>query len=231
MTEKDTRPDTETSSPADGSEAEADTPAALTPAQAIEVARAAAAEQVAQEEQAEEDPAADESVADKAVDDTTLGEGVDDPSTAPEAARDSMPEAVATAPTAASPGPPPEVPTPAPSAAPAPPPSPAPAPAKTLATPIAWLALILVILLALGGFNQLLDLQRREAALRERLQGLESVSGQDDTTFDQMRDNLQRQIELELEGIAARQARVEEEQERSVSRLEGLVDERGRFDP
>ena len=226
MTEKDTRPATETSSPADGSEAEADTPAALTPAQAIEVARAAAAEQVAEEEQAEDDSVAGESVADKAVDDTTLGEGVDDPSAAPEAARDAMPEAVATAPAAASPAPPPEVSSPAPSAAPAPPPSSAPAPAKTLATPIAWLALILVILLALGGFNQLLDLQRREAALRERLQGLESVSGQDDTTFDQMRDNLQRQIELELEGIAARQARVEEEQERSVSRLEGLVDER-----
>ena len=101
-----------------------------------------------------------------------------------------------------------------------------PAPGRSLATPIAWLALILVLLVAGGGVYQLLELQRREAALLQRVQGLESASGQDTTTFDQMRDNLNRQIELELEGIEARQRRAEEDQQRAVSRLETLVTQR-----
>lgn len=100
------------------------------------------------------------------------------------------------------------------------------APSRTLATPIAWLALILVLVLAAGGFYQLLELQRREAALLQRVQGLESSSGQDTTTFDQMRDNLNRQIELELEGIEARQERAEKDQERAVGRLEAQLAER-----
>jgi len=99
-----------------------------------------------------------------------------------------------------------------------------PAPGRSLAAPIAWLALILVLLLAGGGFYQMLELQRREGALLQRVQGLESSSGQDTTTFDQMRDNLMRQIELELEGIEARQQRAEEDLQRTADRLEsGLV--------
>lgn len=113
--------------------------------------------------------------------------------------------------------------TPAPPSAVAAPTGPVAPPPRTLATPIAWLALILVLLLAAGGFYLFLDLQRREALLLQRVQGLESASGQDTTTFDQMRDNLQRQIELELEGIAARQQRTEEDQQRAASRMETLV--------
>ncbi len=116
---------------------------------------------------------------------------------------------------------------PSPSVAVTPPPAPvvaAPA-GRSSAAPIAWLALLLVLVVAASGFYMLLDLQRREALLLQRVQGLESVSGQDDTTFDQMRDNLQRQIELELEGIAARQTRAEEDQQRAANRLQTLVDD------
>ncbi len=114
----------------------------------------------------------------------------------------------------------------APTAAPPPAPQPAvvqaaasPAPQRSGATPIAWLALILALLVGVGGFMQLLDLQRREASLLQRVQGLESTSGQDTETFDQMRDNLMRQIELELEGIESRQQRAEEDQQRAAERL------------
>ena len=58
----------------------------------------------------------------------------------------------------------------------------------------------------------------------QRVQGLESVSAQDDTGFEQMRANLRRQIELELEGIAARQTRAEEDQQRAADRVQSLVD-------
>jgi uroporphyrin-3 C-methyltransferase len=114
------------------------------------------------------------------------------------------------------------------SSPPAPPPAPSagPAPGRGLATPIAWLALILVLVLAAGGVFQLLELQRREADLLQRVRGLESSSGQDTTTFDQMRDNLARQIELELEGIEARQQRAEEDQQRAVDRLESQLAQR-----
>jgi uroporphyrin-3 C-methyltransferase len=71
----------------------------------------------------------------------------------------------------------------------------------------------------------MLDMQRREGQLLQRVQGLESVSGQDTTTFDQMRDNLQRQIELEVEGISARQQRAEEDQQRAIGRIESLASE------
>ena len=105
-----------------------------------------------------------------------------------------------------------------------------PVPAQTAAqrassTPIAWLALALVLLVAASGVYFMQDVQRREALLLQRVQGLESVSGQDDTSFEQMRDNLRRQIELELEGIAARQTRAEEDQQRAANRLQSLVDE------
>ncbi|WP_439102296.1 uroporphyrinogen-III C-methyltransferase [Congregibacter sp.] len=106
-------------------------------------------------------------------------------------------------------------------------------------TPIAWLALLLVLFMAVGVFYMFTDLQRREAVLLQRVQGLESVSGQDVTTFDQMRDNLQRKIELEMEGVQASQKRAEEDlrraleaqqrtletQERQVSRLESTANE------
>lgn len=90
--------------------------------------------------------------------------------------------------------------------------------------PIAWLALALALIAAASGMYFMLDLQRREALLLQRVQGLESVSEQDDTGFEQMRDNLRRQIELELEGIAARQTRAEEDQQRAANRLRSLVD-------
>ncbi|EAQ97126.1 uroporphyrinogen-III C-methyltransferase [Congregibacter litoralis] len=105
--------------------------------------------------------------------------------------------------------------------------------------PIAWLALLLVLFMAVGVFYLFTDMQRREAVLLQRVQGLESVSGQDVTTFDQMRDNLQRKIELEMEGVQASQARAEEDlrralaaqqqtletQQRQVSRLESTANE------
>lgn len=91
-------------------------------------------------------------------------------------------------------------------------------------TPIAWLALALALIVAAGGMYFMLDLQRREALLMQRVQGLESVSAQDDTGFEQMRANLRRQIELELEGIAARQTRAEEDQQRAADRVQSLVD-------
>ena len=100
-----------------------------------------------------------------------------------------------------------------------------PAPARSLATPIAWLALLLVLILAGAAFYVVFEQQRREAALLQRVQALEAVSGQDTTTFDQLRDNLTRRIELELEGIAARQLRAEEDQQRAARRLETLVSE------
>ncbi|WOJ97872.1 uroporphyrinogen-III C-methyltransferase [Congregibacter brevis] len=107
------------------------------------------------------------------------------------------------------------------------------------ATPIAWLALLLVIVMAVGVFYLFTDIQRREALLLQRVQGLESVSGQDVTTFDQMRDNLQRKIELEIEGMQASQQRAEEDlrralevqqrtldtQQSQVSRLESTANE------
>ena len=89
---------------------------------------------------------------------------------------------------------------------------------------IAWLALALALIVAAGGMYFMLDLQRREALLMQRVQGLESVSAQDDTGFEQMRANLRRQIELELEGIAARQTRAEEDQQRAADRVQSLVD-------
>lgn len=99
----------------------------------------------------------------------------------------------------------------------------APAP-RANSTPIAWLALALALIVAAGGMYFMLDLQRREALLLQRVQGLESVSAQDDTGFEQMRANLRRQIELELEGIAARQTRAEEDQQRAADRVQSLVD-------
>ena len=102
---------------------------------------------------------------------------------------------------------------------------PATAPAERAnSTPIAWLALALALIVAAGGMYFMLDLQRREALLLQRVQGLESVSAQDDTGFEQMRANLRRQIELELEGIAARQTRAEEDQQRAADRMQSLVD-------
>ena len=95
---------------------------------------------------------------------------------------------------------------------------------RSNSAPIAWLALALALIVAASGMYFMLDLQRREALLLQRVQGLESVSDQDDTGFEQMRDNLRRQIELELEGIAARQTRAEEDQQRAANRLQSLVD-------
>ena len=103
------------------------------------------------------------------------------------------------------------------------PPGAAPA-QRANSTPIAWLALALALIVAAGGMYFMLDLQRREALLMQRVQGLESVSAQDDTGFEQMRANLRRQIELELEGIAARQTRAEEDQQRAADRVQSLVD-------
>lgn len=119
-------------------------------------------------------------------------------------------------------------------AAPQPAPQVVAAAPRSTATPIAWLALLLVIAVAAGGFYLMMDMQRREGLLLQRVQGLESISGQDTTTFDQMRDNLRRQIELEIEGMQARQARAEEdrqritsEQQRNLQRIEALASQSG----
>jgi uroporphyrin-3 C-methyltransferase len=105
----------------------------------------------------------------------------------------------------------------------------APAPRST-AAPIAWLALLLVLVVAAGTFYLMMDVQRREGQILERVKGLESVSGREDTGFDQMRSNLERQIELEVEGIKASQQRAEQDlkraldgQERELKRLESLA--------
>ncbi|MFK7828231.1 MAG: uroporphyrinogen-III C-methyltransferase [Congregibacter sp.] len=102
--------------------------------------------------------------------------------------------------------------------------------ARGNAAPIAWLALVLVLVVAGAGFYLMMDMQRRESLLLQRVQGLEAISGQDTTTFDQMRDNLQRTIDLEIEGIRAKQQRAEQdqqraivEQERAVNRLESVA--------
>jgi uroporphyrin-3 C-methyltransferase len=116
-----------------------------------------------------------------------------------------------------------------PASAPVAPPA---APQRSGATPIAWLALLLVLVMAVGVFYLITDMQRREGLLLQRVQGLESVSGQDVTTFDQMRDNLQRKIELEVEAIQARQQRAGEDlrraletQQSQVSRLESSTND------
>lgn len=88
---------------------------------------------------------------------------------------------------------------------------------------IAWLALLLVLLLAATGMWRVTEGQRREAELLQRVQALESVSGQDTTTFDQLRSNLERQIELEVEAITAKQQRFEEDQSRAQQRLEAVA--------
>lgn len=104
------------------------------------------------------------------------------------------------------------------------PPQGADAPRSGGSAAIAWLALLLVLLVAGGVFFINNDMQRREAVLLQRVQGLESVSGQDVTTFDQMRDNLQRKIELEIEGMQALQRRAEEDLRRSMENQQSQVD-------
>lgn len=103
--------------------------------------------------------------------------------------------------------------------------APAAAPARSSAAPIAWLALLLALLVGAFGVWSLMEAQRREADLMQRVQALESQGGQDTTTFDQMRDNLTRQIELELEGLQSRQQRASEDLERAIARVERLSTE------
>ncbi|MDP5054723.1 MAG: uroporphyrinogen-III C-methyltransferase [Congregibacter sp.] len=93
--------------------------------------------------------------------------------------------------------------------------------------PIAWLALLLVLIMAGGVFYLMTDMQRREGLLLERVKGLESVSGQDLTTFDQMRDNLQRKIELEIEGMQARQERAEDDLQRALQAQQSQLNQLG----
>lgn len=106
----------------------------------------------------------------------------------------------------------------------APPPPPvtptAAAPARSSAAPIAWLALVLVLAVSAAAAWLLMEGQRREAELLQRVRALESTSGQDTTTFDQMRDNLLRKIELETEAMQAQQQRATEDQQRALARQE-----------
>jgi uroporphyrin-3 C-methyltransferase len=113
--------------------------------------------------------------------------------------------------------------TPPPAAAPAAPVAPVAAPPRGSSGAIAWLALLLALAVAAGGVWSITEAQRREAELLQRVQALESSGGQDTSTFDQMRDNLERKIELELEGLVARQQRAAEDQERALTRMEGLA--------
>jgi uroporphyrin-3 C-methyltransferase len=65
-------------------------------------------------------------------------------------------------------------------------------------TAIAWLALALVLLVAAGGFIMLVRSEQREGDVLARLQGLEALSGRDDSTLTQLGETLRRQIELEV---------------------------------
>lgn len=91
------------------------------------------------------------------------------------------------------------------------------APARGNAAPIAWLALLLALLIGGASLWFSMDAQRREAELLQRVRSLEATAGQDTTTFDQMRDNLLRQIELETEAMQARQLRAAEDQQRALA--------------
>lgn len=84
---------------------------------------------------------------------------------------------------------------------------------------LAWLALILVLALAAVGVWALLEAQAREALLRERLQGLEAVSGRDVSALDGIRSSLERQVALEVK--AAENALRGQWQETAASLREG----------
>ena len=78
---------------------------------------------------------------------------------------------------------------------------------------VAWLALLLVLALAGGAAWSVLELQRREAALVDRVSGLETTAGQKDSGLDELDQRLQRELkaglgklEAELEGESTRQA-------------------------
>lgn len=63
---------------------------------------------------------------------------------------------------------------------------------------IAWLSLLLVLALAAAGVWALLEAQQRESELRERLQAIEVGSGRDLSAVEQIKRNLERQLELEV---------------------------------
>lgn len=95
---------------------------------------------------------------------------------------------------------------------PKPPGKPDPGPRKGSSF-IAWLALLLVLVLAGGAAWSVLEMQRREAVLADRLIELEGIARQKETNLEQLADNWQRQLQTglgqlqgELEGEAARQA-------------------------
>jgi uroporphyrin-3 C-methyltransferase len=78
---------------------------------------------------------------------------------------------------------------------------------------IAWLALLLVLVMAAGAAWSVLELQRREAGLVERVAELEGIARQKDSNLAQVADNWQAQLKAglgklqdELVGEAARQA-------------------------
>ncbi|MFN2328022.1 MAG: uroporphyrinogen-III C-methyltransferase [Chromatocurvus sp.] len=70
--------------------------------------------------------------------------------------------------------------------------------ARSGSAAIAWLALLLVLLLAAVGVWTLLEAQQRESDLRQRLQAIEVGSGRDVSAIEQVSANLQRQVELEV---------------------------------
>ena len=78
---------------------------------------------------------------------------------------------------------------------------------------IAWLALLLVLVLAGGAAWSVLEMQRREAVLVERVAELEGIARQKDSNLEQVADKWQAQLKTglgklqdELGGEAARQA-------------------------
>ena len=97
-------------------------------------------------------------------------------------------------------------------------------PSRSTAAPIAWLALLLVLAVTAVAVWLLMEGQRREADLLQRVRALESTSGQDTTTFDQMRDNLLRKIELEVEAMQARQQRALDDQQRALDVQQQALD-------
>jgi uroporphyrin-3 C-methyltransferase len=127
----------------------------------------------------------------------------------PSAGNRAAPVPPATAQSSASPGAQPQT------AAAAPP----PAPARSGGGAIAWLALLLVLLLAGALAWSLIESQRREGQLLERIKGLETDSGQDNRSFEQLDALLTRKVEVELDGMQKTLQSELQQQARQISQL------------
>jgi len=83
-----------------------------------------------------------------------------------------------------------------------------PAPARKSSSAVAWLALLLVVVLAGGALWYLQDLLRRETALVQRLTELEAVAAQKESNLEELSQRWERQLQQgmgELQAEAAEQ--------------------------